>query len=1674
MKQTTKRILSLVLSLVVMLSVVSVYTFAANNYTPDEEYYNNVISDSFVVNPAWEGLEKGDPVTFEFAGKTYTENFDPTTRFSTIQAAVDAAKLIGENYSPVIALLPGFYNDPAEISADVTFVGPNGGVNPVVKSNQPNQAWSKSERYDEAKLNAAIVINTDYRKNVEVVFDGVTMYHKFAYIDCRTMAAESNVIVKNTVIDGAGSANYLDYSASSVFFFGNSRNITASVEVCDTYIENMASSSVFSTRVTNINVHDICFTTSKAGLLSSTDGQTDINPNYVVKDSMFCNNNATGGVISVNYSTTDTNLRTSTSLEIYNCSFLDGTYTDFNELAEASPINITLVGPKNNVNIHDNFFKGKSNYEASAVAFQYVSKALSDEMKDNIKVNNNKFCGFVNLPDTEGVNILTSLDFTGNYFANSYENQKDPVFKYPKSAVNLKLDYFYVDSELKYKSSDFYMIDFGVNGARIDNLKREVYAVVDFTQKINVNIKTNNDKTTFKLYSDYDCTQEVTVVDPTTFGVTGQKAYYAQSSSILYPSYKYKYTVYLSTSDPAQAIKFDKPSTYFVSEQVASYSNGSVYYAEWDGISYSFIVGENAFADTADIFARNDACPTILLSPGEYTKNIYVTKSAIILGQKHGINPNVTDFVNYDKPWSINPERSQADQETILKNATIVFMPQTTGAILEVDGITLGTFSAIDDRNSLENFSTTLIVSNVIINDAGNASYPVPGSTSVTAPATIINCAPSAGKEASTNHKTGRFTNIRMVGQKGQPLFDMMAENAIFDGIYAEANSSKLFRMEITSPMKQNMHFEIRNSFFINNTPADYYFIVNHNLARSAEREYSAFVLKNNVFFGNTTSKWGIFGVRYGSAQDICDFSNNIFASSVAVSLSPGSVGWFIGAVGNGPVLNNQDIVDQDNIIIKYNRFLGTLGPKAFTFPSMDATNEKSRYDVSYNYFSDSLARADEGGAPKAADAIRHKCDVYFSDWDMKQPSVVTEEYNKALGYAINAPGILNGKTYTDNVSALTETYDFDIELTTPQASYGVYSDAACTNKLAHPVQLAGGQNVFYIRFESFDKSVTDTITATITKPQSTQIAGLTAFGTAKIDGNNIFAVVPVGTTTYAIPSANVPVQVYNDSGCTLPFTSSVITGITTTPTVKYVKANGVKYTLTVLQAVNDQAELISVGGGQRVSDTEFKVDILSSWFMIEPVYSSAASIKVTVNSQEIAPNEDGYYYIQNIATSKTAVITVTAENGNKKTYTVNIIRGASTSKVVSIFNMTPNGSDNVRFDTIISDAIFKVEPTLEGIGATYQVYSDKACTQPVIDNIAILSARETTMYLKVVSADKTSTNLVTLNITCTRFPKFDKVEEKKYNWSIEGATLVPGTTDCYTVVANKTNSNAKNFKLVVNLEGKKYKKSYFEILAVEGGERVGETTTVNNKTAVPLNGRNTRYFVRLYICEGEESVASEKVYLTIVKPQAAVTYADAAATADWAKPYVDYLNNNGFAYFVGDSNKNFNANTGISRFEVAVVVCKMLGINVNYTKTGTVPFTDEIPEWASPYVKACFKLGIMSGKSETSFDGYAKTTRQEFARVITQTIAVSQGDLTPINDIYSTNKALIDLLYERMGFADESTVAEWAKPGIRLAVAHYNVMSGSAQNGKLYVNPTNDITRQEVAVLIAKHEGAQ
>lgn len=1680
MKQTFKRILSMMLSLLMLVSSLSVLTFAASNYTPDEEYYDNIVSSAVIVSKSFAGVNSGK-VSFVYRGKTITETYDANIHFSSIQSAYNALK--GTNNNPIIIVAPGTYSESVVVTGDITILGANAGVNPNVKGTNVEDPWTlNSARCSETVLKGVISVDKNHDYNVEVNLDGVKLGIGFAYVDAGAKNTNSYANLSNSLIEGAGSSTYGSTAINSVFYFA--KTIFGIVTVKDCYASKMNASGIFGPNVYKFTIDGLFYTNSQTPALNGADANSGHNPSYVIKNSMFYDNESTTGVINVDHSKNDSASRTSSDVEVFNCVFRDGPSTPVNESSKNnSPIVFKVTDVKNKLNVHDNIFIGGMNYDVPAVNLTFTSAAYSASLIDNIKVNSNKFFGYTNVLDTTGHSSVSKFDFTGNYFSHYDRIQCDPVYPATVSYKNIKLDHFWINEEMTVSSADFHIKSIGISDYTVDHAQKIVYATLDYGTTQNINIVANDSSVSYKFY-DYTKVNEVSSIN--TKEITSGKdknTFYAVGSSSKIPGYTFEYTVVVTTYNPEQVQEFNLKDTYLLAPQAQSMAAGSVFFDTWDGMAYKFTVGKNAFATVAEIIDASENVPTIIMPAGTYTGNIVITGSAVLLGAKHGINPNLPQFEDPDIAWAKNPDRSLTDQETVLDKVVMSISTKAINATVVVDGFTFGSNSVYVDKGSGVETYNTSILKNIIVDGAGGNTWT---EGLMTEQITTVFSFAGSDEGYGVNHKDVRLINIRMTGQGTHALVGDYYESLLMDGVYVAENNGTINKNEWTAPKGQNFYLEIRNSCFYKNNTTVYYFLVNNSTTNNIQRTSNRVVLDHNIFYNTTTNANGIFGIRFCGAKDSLKFVNNTFITSTATSIIPGNTNWFL--LKSGIDKGYEDVEIVNDVEFKFNRFV-----KCTTAVDTTTNADGTLWDYSYNYFASSYSKGAAGKAvsKRSGRLANHAtCDYYYTDWDLTTLNNYEEdkcaEFGNELKYSFTGAGVVdkNNKTYVDTVPLSAETYDFGIKLESRQAKYGVYADAACTEQVSVPVKLTSTTNTFYIKFSSYNDKKVDVYTATITRPLGTE-ADVLRVGKFEITDNTVNAFVPVGTTTFEIPAIQVSdgatYELFNDPACLSKFEGNVITGVKTSPTAKFIKVisadgNTEKvYSLSVLQADADQAVLSYIDGGQRVGANKFVVSIPAnvSYFNIYPEYSDGASIAVMNNGVEVIPMVTGAYNIDSIASSVDIDIVVTSASGrNKNTYTVTISKDATSTVITSILGMVNNGDDTSVYYGKNNTSEFKVIAYLENSLATYSVYSDEACTKLCKDNIVHLTKNENLAYLKVTSPDGKSFKVYTLNIT-TSSPDESYVEKPvEPYYTVVGATYL-GETNYYVDIGDM----AETYKFQLQTKGDDLANTSYRIFSdasTKGDSAISQEVNWAEPTEVKITAKTTNLYIKVYVKRGTTPVQTDIVKLTVNSNRKIVKYNDVDKMAAWALEQINYLNDNGYGYFLGDSNGNFNPTTNISRYEVATVAIRVLGIDTSIYEKIVVPYkeVDQIPQWAELYVKACYKLNIMSGKEVNFFDGTASTTRQEFAKIITSVVALAAGETDDVPTLYANEQASIDAAFNAYNFADASNIPAWSAPYLKMAVAKYGLISGANNNGKLYVNPFNVISRQEVAIILANYSG--
>ena len=171
-----------------------------------------------------------------------------------------------------------------------------------------------------------------------------------------------------------------------------------------------------------------------------------------------------------------------------------------------------------------------------------------------------------------------------------------------------------------------------------------------------------------------------------------------------------------------------------------------------------------------------------------------------------------------------------------------------------------------------------------------------------------------------------------------------------------------------------------------------------------------------------------------------------------------------------------------------------------------------------------------------------------------------------------------------------------------------------------------------------------------------------------------------------------------------------------------------------------------------------------------------------------------------------------------------------------------------------------------------------------------------------------------------------------------------------------------------------------------------------------------------------------------------------------WCDVFATYLCQMGVANgeLMADNTRNFYPDNSITRQEFAKMMVSYLGVDTSLYSNTVLPYsdTDLMAEWALPYIKAAYSLGIMTGSvaldGTTVFNPTSVVTRAEVITIIGRTIDTNyKNGLTE--------------------FADISDLPSWASPYLA-TLTGLSVISGY-DDGTL--KPNRSITRGEAAKML-------
>ena len=383
--------------------------------------------------------------------------------------------------------------------------------------------------------------------------------------------------------------------------------------------------------------------------------------------------------------------------------------------------------------------------------------------------------------------------------------------------------------------------------------------------------------------------------------------------------------------------------------------------------------------------------------------------------------------------------------------------------------------------------------------------------------------------------------------------------------------------------------------------------------------------------------------------------------------------------------------------------------------------------------------------------------------------------------------------------------------------------------------------------------------------------------------------------------------------------------------------------------------------------------------------------------------------------------------------------------------------------------------------GATYEIFYDYMCTKPADDGVVFLTDSSAFVYIKTTTADGSNTSITKLLITCDG-----------YDRELPTFTVTVGYGDNATqYVGVPTGKNEVTVYVPAGVKAATLKgatKAEFGGAVSFYSDPARMYSAGDGEIDISLNQKESVYYTTNTpggyneVLDDEtvisKTVMARNLTVKIVSNREVVEYNDAAAIYEWTRPYVDYLNNNNYGVFQGDANGNINIGNNVTRYEIATIAVRIMGLDTTkFTTYGTVSFADQIVEWAQPYVRAAVSAGIISGSLDVatgklSFNGNNPATREQVMKILVSMCMLRDGIVftaeQTMDTYYATHKTEYEAIFNSYEFADANKISEWAKPYVVYAVARYNLVGGSPDGGKLYINPTKNITRAEIAKMVA------
>jgi len=1773
MKQNMKHLVSFIALAVMMVSMFSVWVIPTVAASED---YSSMLRQALVIDPDWEDVSEGEYISYTFRGKAYNEKFQKTVHFASF---ADAAAFAAANNrtNPVFLLCEGEYTEKMEITGKATLIGPNAGMDPNVKTDDPRTAWTlDTKRGAEAVIKTSIVVRLSAASS-DIVIDGLRFEDGGALVDTQRNSGASTLTVKNSVFDNAGN----DGLSNRYALFLRSSGHTRTVKLENLYITNMNKRkpakgttydlsenspdlSFIAPFFSKLYADNIAYVDCRNGFLTHTWFAKGVSPIVEVKNSCFFNadkNLAANYALSMDNYSYDYDFTYTPSTSSSNAPLLgteSNPYSKDLNIAAATDrpgasltvrnnifyqasgktgvIHYEFVNASSVVDIQNNFVYAdddNANNGATIMDSEFLYNSAGVDQSNCMIVKNNQLIGAYKVPALTDSNDATYIDMSDNYFATtSGLVVYAPIFS-TEEDQRLIRDSFWIDEKMT-KTGEAWKFSIG-NWllAWVDNFRYNVDLLIYEASDLDDQPFTFDVPDGFKveLYRSAYVSGDGVVTgahdmekipnNKLTAALLGEDPYepkeiYAKIIKEDDPSFAPFYKIRIENMGSLASLdSFAEtfPADYFMYKaEVAGIENGAAIPYRWKGNIYKFEAGKNIFADFNEIFtyaaSKGIESPTILLPAGVYTTDLVIPGSCTILGEQHGVNPNKTVVDEITKEnvaksaWILNPARDPS-RETEFQ-AVIRTADGIDNYVITIDGIKMGKdCSYVDDKDRAG--SNVTIFKNVLALNAGGGL-----DSKGTVNAYVFNFARSSVADYNYTY----LYDCRISGLDGRVAFGPYHEKFVFDGCYfGDCINQSKFCLNFRSRDIPNPYYAFTNSYFYNNTgtnmASNYLFNFKDDAGNIAVKTNIVYNFDNNTFF-NGLGKGRGFQIYFTGNNMKVNFTNNTFVQendSDTLFVSTSTNTRFKCAKENVSNMMN----------IKGNRLIGKN-----CLPCTGGTGAGTMLDWSGNYFA-----ATYDGAAKGPDGAlrfgtisetstytyeqntRVKVDYTFLDWDMtiRSDMVVAPE----AVYSVIGSGEFDEKNavYTDSVAADQTTYPIPL-VAGGNSLLKIYSkkDHSADSQVTK-LDLPNEVNTYYAVVSSTDGSVSKEVKIVINRALNSKndlyyMDGFLIDSDAKtIEGYVDYNALEYNSATAVIEaSAGATYGLYRNATCEagdelirpdLMFHNPCYFKITSEDGTK---SDVYKLTFVDSNTIDpeevDVAGITYIEGMNRVNTSTFEAEVLTSesTYTITPYAHFGGSLEILKGNTALVPNADGSY---TISTPGSEDLTLTAiatsgngENGAEYTLKFKKVKG-SESELYAIEGAYPRVGGYLYNIGVADAAVIKATVSA---GATYQVYEDFTCKTPVVNNL-VTSQKDGAYrdvfvaYVKVTSEDGSSSSI-------------HKVTIQSQASNTERPTIT-GTVSALTYNANATGEKEYTIYLPAGKNSIKLKGELVrdtadgygvlkkDVVVAEMRFYADRNKTIEITGEVALTQKVTKVYMAM--AEGSyATVVDDVVYnvlvpafdgvLNIVSERESVNYKDAASLKNhWVKEYVEYLNDDKYGIFMGDNSGKLNIESKITRYEIATIASRVLGLDASkYTDANTkLDYADSIEDWAKPYVRAVTANGIMGGNGvgdKLYFNGNANATREQVIKVLVAVCMANDGILVDGATYYNSQKAALDRDFATYGFADANKVSDWAVPYMRLAVCEYKMIGGSGENGKLYLYPQNNITRAEVAKMVAVYYG--